>query len=131
MKRNLLELGLVLAPNKTVLLHFNNKNIKPGEKEITIYDHVIKSSATARFLGLIFDYRLTFTSQVQEIKKKCSRAINVIKYLCGTWWGSDPETLLILYKSLVRSVIDYGSIIYYPKQKKHRDILEKSPVFCY
>ena len=27
-------------------------------------------------------------------------------------WGADRETLLLLYKSLVRSIIDYGSFLY-------------------
>ena len=53
------------------------------------------------------------------------RAINIIKFLCGTWWGSNPTTLLILYKSYVRSILDYASFIYYPKLKKYREMLEK------
>ena len=42
------------------------------------------------------------------------RALNIIKFLGGTWWGSDPSTLIILYKSFVRSLIDYGCYIYFP-----------------
>lgn len=45
---------------------------------------------------------------------KCGRALNIIKFLCGTWWGSDPETLVIFYKSYIRSIIDYSSFIYCP-----------------
>lgn len=28
------------------------------------------------------------------------------------WWGADPHTLLIIYKSLIRFKLDYESIIY-------------------
>lgn len=29
-----------------------------------------------------------------------------------TWWGSDIKTALIFYKTYIRSIIDYGSILY-------------------
>ena len=51
--------------------------------------------------------------------------MNIIKFLCGVKWGSDPSTLLILYKSYVRSLIDYGSFIYFPKSQQHVETLEK------
>ena len=75
-------------------MHFNDKNIKPGETEIKIGDYTIKSSATAKFLGIIFDYKLSFIPQINRVEKKCARALNIIKYLRGTWWGADPDTLI-------------------------------------
>ena len=69
LKDNLLKLGLELSPQKTVLLDFNKKKIKPGETEISIDGHTIKSSATAKFLGVIFDYELTFKSHINVLKK--------------------------------------------------------------
>lgn len=48
--------------------------------------------------------------------------MNIIKFLCGTWWGSDPETLVIFYKSYIRSIIDYCSYIYCPRKV---NLLEK------
>ena len=44
---------------------------------------------------------------------------------CGRKWGADPSTLLTLYKSYVRSLIDYGSFIYFPKSQQHIETLEK------
>lgn len=116
--QNLLKLGLELSPLKSHLLHFNNMKILPGNIEIKINDYAIKSSDSVKFLGIIFDYKMTFGPHIDQVKKKCSRALNIVKYLCGTWWGSSPETLLILYKSFVLSIIDYGSYIYFPSTKK-------------
>ncbi|KAK2574852.1 hypothetical protein KPH14_012978, partial [Odynerus spinipes] len=39
--------------------------------------------------------------------------------------GSDPETLITLFKSFVRSIIDYGALIYFPTQKFLREKLER------
>ncbi|CAB0041508.1 unnamed protein product [Trichogramma brassicae] len=48
-----------------------------------------------------------------------------MKFLCGTYWGSHPDTLLILYKSYIRSIMDYGSFIYLPKNKQDKLKLER------
>ena len=53
------------------------------------------------------------------------RASNIIKFLRGTWWGSDPSTLITLYKSFVRSLIDYGCYIYFPSSVNLINKLER------
>ena len=42
---------------------------------------------------------------------KCQKALNILKLLSHTDWGGDKKTLLNLYRSLVRSKLDYGCII--------------------
>ena len=59
------------------------------------------------------------------IQKRCFRALNKIKFLCGTWWGAHRSILMLIFKSFVRSIIEYGIYIYLPKQKKIADKLEK------
>ena len=115
--RNLYDLGLELAPHKTVLLHFNKRNIKPGETTININNMTVKSSPFARFLGINFDYKLNFKEHIDQLSKKCLQALSIIKFLRATWWGAHPETLLIFYKSFVRSILDYGCFVHFPTQK--------------
>lgn len=55
MNTNLEETGLFFKQEKNVLLHINNKNIRPGEIEINILNYKIKSSASDRYLGIICD----------------------------------------------------------------------------
>ena len=127
-KTNFLDLGLELAPHKTILVNFNNNNIKPGEVEVKIDDITIKSSESVRFLGITFDYKLSFNQHINIILQKCTKATNLIKYLCGTWWGADPGTLVKLYKSYVRSIIEYGIFIFYPSQKILMQKIEKMQI---
>ena len=51
---------------------------------------------------------------VLEARKKCIKALNLIKFLRGTWWGADPDTLLIMYKSYI---IDYENFVYFSRKK--------------
>ena len=47
------------------------------------------------------------------LKEKCTKALDVIKVVANSKWGADIFTLLHLYRSLVRSKLDYGCIVYH------------------
>lgn len=38
--------------------------------------------------------------------------MNIIKTLSNLTWGSDQNSLILIYKSLILSLINYGSVIY-------------------
>jgi len=40
------------------------------------------------------------------------KGLNLLRVLAHTSWGADQETLLHLYRSLIRSKLDYGCIVY-------------------
>jgi len=40
------------------------------------------------------------------------KSLNLIRVVAHTSWGADQHTLLHLYRSLVRSKLDYGCIVY-------------------
>ena len=65
-----------------------------------------------RFLGLIFDKRLTWVPHLRYIKAACIRAMRLLRVLSHTSWGADRKTLLMLYKSLILSKLDYGCEVY-------------------
>ncbi|GFO13746.1 RNA-directed DNA polymerase from mobile element jockey [Plakobranchus ocellatus] len=72
----------------------------------------------AKFLGVVFDSKLNFSSHVKYLKKKCLKALNLLRVVGHTDWGADRATLLKLYRTLVWSKLDYGSVIY-GSAKKH------------
>ena len=64
------------------------------------------------FLGLIFDKKLHFNSHVCYLKKQCRKALNILRVLGHTDWCADYSTLLKLYRTIVRSKLDYGTAVY-------------------
>jgi len=46
------------------------------------------------------------------LKNKCTKALNFLRVVAHTSWGADQQTLLNLYRSLIRSKLDYGCIVY-------------------
>ena len=67
-------------------------------------EHSIVQVKEVKFLGLIFDSKLTFKNHVQYLKSSFQKALDIIMRIVGhTDWGADRIVLLRLYRSLVRS----------------------------
>ena len=72
----------------------------------------IKVVREAKFLGVIFDTKLTFKNHNQYLKIFCQKALDILRVVGHTDWGADRIVLLRLYCSLVRSKLDYRCIVY-------------------
>ena len=66
----------------------------------------------ATFVGLTWDSKLTFEPHIKYLKAWYQKSLNIPKVLSRTEWGADRTTLLKLYRSLVRSKLDYSCIVY-------------------
>ena len=80
-----------------------------------------------KFLCLIFDRKLNFKSYVLKLKTECVKALNLVIVLSNTDWGSDQQTLLLLYRPLVRSKLDFGCIVYAYMVNRTIDMTPSSP----
>ena len=60
----------------------------------------------SKFLGILFDRKLSFIPHIKYLKAKCLKALNLLKVLSHTSWGADPTTFLKLYRSLVWSKLE-------------------------
>ena len=63
-------------------------------------------------LGLIFVAKLSWILHLRYLKDDCKRRLNVIKTLAKRNWRANQKLLTNTYKAIVRSKLDYGSIIY-------------------
>ena len=61
---------------------------------------------------MIWDTKLTFDPHIKYLEPRCQKSLNILEVLSRTEWGADRTTLLKLYRSLVRSKLDYGCIVY-------------------
>ena len=67
-------------------------------------------STEAKFLDVIFDRTLSYSSRVNYLKTNCVKDLNVLKVIGHTDWGADQKTLLCFYGALIRSKLDHGCI---------------------
>ena len=102
-----------------------SKNKIKRSLSIKINNHEIKSTKTARFLGIHFHCNLDWSFHLNEIFTKCENHIRTISCLRRTWWGADPNILLNLYKSIIQSRIEYGSFVFNNlNQKQINDMIK-------
>ena len=59
-----------------------------------------------KFLGVIFDRKLSFVPHLKYVKNKGLKALNIFLIIGNTEWGADRKVMLRLYRSLVRSKLD-------------------------
>lgn len=104
--------GFTFSTEKTSCVLFSRKRGPAPEPTLTMYDVSIQNKAMQKFLGLTFDSKLSFSFHIIDLKRKCHKVLNVLKVLSHKSWGSDRVCLLRIYRSLVRSRLDYGSIVY-------------------
>ena len=106
--------GFKLSVEKTqAIMFYKNSRWKQNQDiELKLGNVQIQFSETVKFLGLVFDTHLNWKAHVANVKSKCNNALNLMMKLSHTSWGAKRQTLLVLYKALILSKIDYGSPIY-------------------
>ncbi|GFT01389.1 RNase H domain-containing protein [Trichonephila clavipes] len=87
------------------------RNLHP-DPSIHIGNIQIRVVSEVRFLGVIFDCKLTFLPHVLYLRKKCERSLNILKVLSNTLWRADRVSLLRVYQALILSRLDYGYVVY-------------------
>ena len=80
--------------------------------KVKLYDQELERVKYFKFLGLWFDERITWALHIQNIVDKCKNILNVMRCLVGSEWGADRTAMKTIYTGLIRSVIDYGCVVY-------------------
>jgi ribonuclease HI len=114
--------GFKISTEKTVIVLFTNSSGK-SKVNISLKGIPLKVKGSVKFLGMIFDQRLTWCEHIKYIKAKTQRRINLLRAVAGSNWGASSQTLLILYKLLIRSLLDYGDIAIDSASKSQKKIL--------
>ncbi|GFS68013.1 putative RNA-directed DNA polymerase from transposon X-element [Trichonephila clavipes] len=101
-----------ISASKSCCVHFCRKRGIHPDPEMRIRDVKIPVVPDVRFLGVIFDLRLTFLPHILQLRKRCEKSLNFLKVLSNTSWGADRTSLLRVYQAIILSRIDYGCVVY-------------------
>ena len=94
---------------KTKQIIYSHKKHIPKTKQLTINGDKVTQHKQARFLGITFDNRLTFTNHINTILNRArTRAIR-LKNIYTTKHGPSPDTMIRLYKIFIRPLFEYGA----------------------
>ena len=101
-----------LNPTKTWCLNFFLKKENNNTPRLWLRGELVKYKKELKFLGITFDQGLTFEAHIKDISKRCKKRLNLVKATRGKTWGAHPSTLLYTYKTFIRPLLEYGSILF-------------------
>ena len=93
---------------KCKTMHFGNTNSK---QSYSLNGHILETSSQEKDLGVIVDVDLKFHVHTASVIKKANQLLGVIK---RSYKSRDPHTILLLYKSMIRTHLEYGNTIWGP-----------------
>ena len=68
--------------------------------------------STGRKTSFIHSFIHSFIPHINYLSNKCHKALSLLRVVSSMDWGADRKVLLRLYRTLVRSKLDYGCIVY-------------------
>jgi hypothetical protein len=98
------------APKSRAMLFCNKRS--PQIPNLLLANQPLEFVNTHRFLGITLDRQLTFCQHIYELKERCQRALCLLTVAAAHKGGADYSTLRLLYISLIRSKLDYGSFLF-------------------
>ncbi|GFW14586.1 RNase H domain-containing protein [Trichonephila clavipes] len=66
------------------------------------------------YLGVTLDPELRFSKHIEQTTNKALGKLNILRKLCGTSWGSRPQTLKRTFCTVFRPVLEYATPIWTP-----------------
>ena len=75
--------------SKTQCVHFCQLRKQHDDPVLHLYGSPISVVEESKFLGILFDRKLSFIPHIKYLKAKCLKALNLLKVLSHTSWGAD------------------------------------------
>ena len=90
------------------MMHFGGRNL---QNSFTMNGHTLESTTQEKDLGVIIDDTLKFHVYTAAAAKKANQVLGIIK---KSYVTRDADTISTLYKAMVRSLLEYGNVIWGP-----------------
>ena len=98
------------GPNKQATeVLFSRKVNSDDHSKLTFKGNQVQRCSFQKHSGLIVDNKLDFNKHLDEKINKCNKIIGMMKKLSTS---VSTQSLLTIYESFVRPILDYGGIIY-------------------
>jgi hypothetical protein len=106
---------------KTVYLLVSRKQLPPPKPALFLNGEPIKEVLTHKHLGLTFNSSLTWSDHISLLITKAARCVGLLRQISRK---VPRQCLEILYKSMIRPILEYGNIIYDGSSDIYLDRLE-------
>ena len=104
--------GFKFSSSKTCVVHFVDSPNPPPSPDLYLGSDCLPYKNHTKFLGLVWDRRLTWRPFINQLRGNCTKLLNLLKTVTSLKWGADQFCCLKIYKTYIRSKIDYGAPVY-------------------
>ena len=105
-KRN----NITLNPDKTTCTLFTPDPAEyKSNLDLKINNTALPMATYPKVLGLTLDQKLTYSTHIHNISIQAHNPLQIIKTLTATGWGKQKETLMTIYKAVMRPALEYAS----------------------
>ena len=109
-------------PDKCQLLRITNKTKNYISADYFIHDKKLDLTNSAKYLGVLIDNKLNWKQQCNNVCKKSNK---LLAFLRRNIHSCPINIKSHCFKSLVRPVLDYGSVVWDPHHQVDKENLEK------
>ena len=92
---------------------------------IKLGDKTLPQVETPTSLGVKLDTRLSWKPHIEDMEKKGTKKLAVLKKLSETHWGANSKILKIVYMGAARPSLGYGASAWATAAKKHTNKRDK------
>jgi len=106
------KLSLLLSSQKCRTVLFTLRPHNPILARIHHNKQYLNNLHHFKYLSIILDSRLSWKNHIQYLKNRAFNATSILKSPSPSKWGGDPSIVILFYKSFIRSIMDYRSILF-------------------
>ena len=92
-----------IPPKKTTQFFFLVGK-KDEDFKLYLNDHELREAHQYRYLGVIFDKKLTWRPHIEEEGLKCEKKLNILKTLVHSKFCQNIAEVVRIYRSLIQSI---------------------------
>ena len=89
-------------------------SVDPHQANLLLFNFSLRFNSTPTFLGVNFDCTLSFSEHVSSLKAKFFSRLKALRCISASSQGPSKESLSVLYKSFLRSLLTYASPGWFP-----------------
>jgi hypothetical protein len=91
----------------------------PQPRPLRLFGEPIEWVNTARYLGVTLDKRLTWSKHIDQVRKKAAQRLGILGPLLNKRNSLSIRNGVLLYKKLIRPMMDYGCPVWRSAAHSH------------
>jgi hypothetical protein len=103
---------------KSMAMLFTRGQIQPP-RPVALFGEPIVWVDTAPYLGVTLDKRLTWSTHIDQVRKKASQRLGVLGPLLNRRSGLSIRNGVLLFRQLIRPIMDYACPIWKSAARSH------------